>query len=59
MVRDGDYVALRTRMRDGDAAVRLYNVVEDPFEAHDLAALPEHRERLERMTAELDRRLKR
>ena len=58
MVREGDYVALRTRMREGGAAVRLYNVVEDPFETRDLATLPEHAERLARMTAVLDGRLK-
>lgn len=58
MVREGDYVALRTRMREGGARVRLYNVVDDPFETRDLAELPEQRARLEHLTAILDERLK-
>ena len=58
MVREGDYVALRTRMREGGARVRLYNVVDDPFETRDLASLPEQRARLEHLTAILDARLK-
>jgi arylsulfatase A-like enzyme len=57
MVREGDYVALRTRIREGGAKVRLYNVVADPFEERDLANDPEQGERLARLTAVLDARL--
>jgi uncharacterized sulfatase len=59
MVRVGDYVALRTRMRDGAAKVRLYNVVKDPFQSNDLSGEAGERERLAEMTAILDSRLKR
>ena len=57
MVRVGDYVAFRVRMREGGARVRLYNVVADPFQEHDLADAPEHRTRLTEMTKMLDDRL--
>ena len=56
MVRVGDYVALRTRMREGPARTRLYNVVRDPFEAHDLSSRPEEQTRLQALTAILDER---
>ena len=58
MVRVGDYVALRVRMREGGdkAKIQLYNVVEDPFQSHDLAGDPAHRARLEQMAELLDRR---
>ncbi len=56
MVRSGDYVALRTRMRDGGGKVRLYNVAEDPFETRDLSSSPEHSARLAALTAVLDER---
>ena len=56
-VREGDYVALRTRIREGQAKVRLYDVVHDPFEERDLADEPAQRERLARLTAVLDARL--
>jgi arylsulfatase A-like enzyme len=58
MVRIGDYVALRTRMREGAAKVRLYNVVEDPFQSRDLSGDPEQQDRLSEMTAILDARLR-
>jgi len=59
MVRSGDYVALRTCMRDGgDAAkVRLYNVVNDPFEERNLADDPAEQSRLAELTRILDERL--
>ena len=57
MLRVGDYVALRTRIREGNAKTRLYNVVEDPFQKNDLSALPEQRERLRDMERALDDRL--
>ena len=56
MVRVGDYVALRVRMREGGAAVRLYNVSEDPFQMRDLAGDPAQRTRLAEMTKILDER---
>ena len=58
MVRMGDYVALRTRIREGGAKVRLYNVANDPFQSNDLSGAPEQRERLVEMTAILDARLR-
>ena len=60
MIRDGRYVALRTRIgEEGGGAIRLYDVVADPFEEHDLAAAPEHAGRVSKMKAALDARLKR
>ena len=56
MVRVGDYVALRVRMREGGAAVRLYNVSEDPFQTRDLAGDQAQRTRLAEMTKILDER---
>ena len=58
MLRVGDYVALRTRIREGGAKTRLYNVVEDPFQENDLSALPEQNERLRGMERALDDRLR-
>ena len=60
MVRVGDYVALRTRMREGGegAKVRLYNVVEDPFEERDLSGDESQQSRLKEMTGILDGRLR-
>ena len=60
MVRVGDYVALRTCMRDGGAGakVRLYDVVKDPFERHDLADEESQRSRLKELSAILDERLR-
>ena len=58
MVRVGDLVALRTRIRDGNAKVRLYDVKNDPFQSKDLASDPDRQGRLEEMTAILDSRLR-
>ena len=57
MLRVGDYVALRTRIREGGAKTRLYNVVEDPFQTNDLSARPEQKGRLREMERALDDRL--
>ena len=57
MVRVGDYVALRTRIREGNAKTRLYNVVEDPFQQNDLAGRAEQQDRLRDMARTLDERL--
>lgn len=60
MVRVGDYVALRTRIREGGekGRVRLYNVVEDPFQQHDLASDPDQADRLAELSAILSSRFK-
>ena len=58
MLRVGDYVALRTRIREGDAKVRLYNVVEDPFQKTDLSGLAEQQDRLREMERILGERLR-
>ena len=89
MLRVGDYVALRTRIREGEAdkhrrrdadspsyhdgadkrsgwesrhlggaKVRLYNVVEDPFQKNDLSGLAEQQERLRDMERILEERLR-
>ena len=60
MVRMGDYVALRTCMREGgeNARVRLFNVAEDPFQTHDVSGDPANRVRIEEMSADLDSRLR-
>ena len=58
MVRQGDYVALRTRMREGNANVRLYNVTEDPFQTRDLSGEPDQQERVTELTEILDERLR-
>ena len=58
MVRVGDWVALRVRMREGGAKVRLYNVAKDPFQTNDLADDPEQRSRLVEMSAILNARLR-
>ena len=57
MLRVGDYVAVRTRIREGNAKTRLYNVVEDPFQNHDLSNLSEQKNRLRDMERTLDERL--
>ena len=58
MLRVGDYVALRTRMREGGAKVRLYNVVEDPFQKNNLSGLAEQQDRLHDMERILEERLR-
>ena len=59
MIRVGRYVALRTRIGEkGGGAIRLFDVVADPFEEHDLASLPEHAARIAEMKAALDARLR-
>ena len=57
MLRVGDYVALRTRIREGNAKTRLYNVVEDPFQKSDLSSRAEQQNRLRAMERTLDERL--
>ena len=57
MLRVDDYVALRTRIREGGAKTRLYNVVEDPFQKSDLSSRAEQKNRLRAMERTLDERL--
>ena len=59
MIRVGDYVALRTRIREGGTKTRLYNVVADPFQTRDLAEQAEEKGRLREMERILDSRLRR
>jgi hypothetical protein len=47
MVRDGDYVLIRNKGATG--SVELYNVVADPSQTTNLAALPEYADRVQRM----------
>ena len=54
MVREGDFVALRTRMGNGSSKVRIYNVVKDPYQKEDLSAKPQYIEKLKRLTEILD-----
>ena len=58
MVRSGDFVALRTRMREDGKRTRLYNVVNDPFEERDLSSVPEYADILKRLEAVLDGRFR-
>ena len=58
MLREGDYVALRTRIREGGSKTRLYNVVEDPFQSYYLSGLAEQKERLAALERVLDDRLR-
>jgi arylsulfatase A-like enzyme len=46
MLRIGDYVAVRAAVKTADAPLRLYNVVADPFQEHDLAGDPAQAGRL-------------
>ena len=55
MLRIGDYVALRTRMREG-CRTRLYNVAEDPFQSRDISGEPAQRGRMVEMEQILDDR---
>ena len=55
MMRDGDYVALRTQMSGTSTPIRLYDVVRDPFQERDLAKDPAQAERVAAMKAALDR----
>ena len=57
MLRVGDYVALRTRIREGNAKTRLYNVVKDLFQKDDLSGFAKQKDRLRDMERTLDERL--
>jgi len=40
MIRQGNYVAVRTQVKSADDALRLYDVTADPHQDHDLSADP-------------------
>lgn len=50
-VRIGDFLAIRTQIKHADDPLRLYDVVTDPHEDHNIAGDPAHAELLHRMTA--------
>jgi len=49
LVRIGDYVGIRTDIKSASDPLRLYNVMTDPHEDHDLAGDLSHRDLLKRM----------
>lgn len=57
-MRSGDFVALRTRIREDGKHTRLCNVVNDPFEERDLSSVPEYADILKRLEAVLDGRFR-
>jgi len=50
LVRIGDFVGVRTDIQSASDPLRLYDVMTDPHEDHDLARESSHRELLKRMT---------
>jgi len=48
-IRIGDFMGVRYQVKSADAPLRLYNVVLDPHEDHDLAADPQHASLLQQM----------
>ncbi len=54
MMREGDFVALRTKMGGAASRVRLYNVTADPFQKKDLSSDPQYAGLLKRLTKALD-----
>jgi hypothetical protein len=53
MLREGDYVAIRTQVHHPDDPLRLYDVVKDPHEDHNLADDPQYAQLLQQMRDEL------
>lgn len=53
MLRRGDWVAVRTQVRSADDPLRLYNIVADPHEDHNLAADPKYAQMLQQFYKEL------
>jgi hypothetical protein len=53
MLREGDFVAIRTQVHHSDDPLRLYNVVLDPHEDHNLADDPRYTSLLSKMRDEL------
>ncbi len=49
MVRIGDYVGVRYNIQSNADPLRLYNVVTDPHQDHNLASQPQYRKLLDRM----------
>lgn len=56
MVRDGDFVALRTEMDKGHSPVRLYDVLSDPFQRMDLSKDARYADKLKYLTDLLDKK---
>src|SRR4051794_4726691 len=50
-VRIGDFAGVRTQIKSADDPLRLYNVMKDPHEDHNLAKDSSHADLLERMKA--------
>ncbi|HTL31276.1 MAG TPA: sulfatase-like hydrolase/transferase [Tepidisphaeraceae bacterium] len=50
-VRIGDFAGVRTQIKSADDPLRLYDVMRDPHEDHNLAKDPSHVDLLERMKA--------
>jgi arylsulfatase A-like enzyme len=50
VVRIGDYVGIRTMIESAEDPLRLYDVMKDPHEDHDLHSEPAHQDLLKRMT---------
>jgi arylsulfatase A-like enzyme len=50
MVRIGEFVGVRTQVDDAGDRLRLYDVMKDPHQDHDLAGEARHGELLKRMT---------
>ena len=53
MLREGDLVAIRTQVEHPDDPLRLYNVVLDPHEDHNLADDPQYAPMLKKMRDDL------
>jgi arylsulfatase A-like enzyme len=49
MLREGDLVAIRTQVHGPDDPLRLYDVVADPHQDHDLSGDPKYAQTLRRM----------
>lgn len=52
-LRIGDWVGVRTQIQSADTPIRLYNVVKDPHQDHDLAGDPANAEMVAHMTGML------
>ncbi len=50
IVRIGDYVGVRVQIKEPSDPLRLYNVMKDPHEDHNLASDPSHADLLKQMT---------
>jgi hypothetical protein len=53
MLREGDFVAVRTQVHHPDDPLRLYNVITDPHEDHNLADDPKYAQLMKKMRDDL------